>query len=297
MRQHPTGWRLRGRLAAGALAAGALLGGTTLAGLTPAGASTALPAAGGPVAQTHSGAVRGKTVSGISEFLGIPYAASPTGKLRWHAPEPPAHWRGVRAATAFGAHCPQPGSAAGTSENCLFLNVFTKRGARRAGRPVMVWIHGGALVTGESGSYNPATLVKDGVTVVTINYRLGALGFLADSALAGRAGNAGNYGLMDQQAALRWVRANIGRFGGNPRNVTLFGESAGSARWRSWSRRARPGCSSGPSSRAAPTTRPRRRWPAPRPPERRSRPRWAAAPSPARRPRPPACGPSRSARW
>jgi para-nitrobenzyl esterase len=227
MRQHPTGWRLRGRLAAGALAAGALVAGTTLAGLTPAGASTALPAPGGPVARTHLGAVRGKTVSGISEFLGIPYAAPPTGRLRWHAPEPPAHWRGVRDATAFGAHCPQPGSAAGTSENCLFLNVFTKAGARRAGRPVMVWIHGGALVTGESDSYNPASLVKDGVTVVTINYRLGALGFLADSALASRAGNAGNYGLMDQQAALRWVRANISRFGGNPRNVTLFGESAG----------------------------------------------------------------------
>jgi para-nitrobenzyl esterase len=227
MRQHATGWRLRGRLAAGALAAGALVGGTTLAGLTPAGASTALRAVGGPVAQTHFGAVRGKTVSGISEFLGIPYAAPPTGKLRWHAPEPPAHWRGVRAATAFGAHCPQPGSAAGTSEDCLFLNVFTKPGARLAGRPVMVWVHGGALVTGESDSYNPASLVKDGVTVVTINYRLGALGFLADSALANRAGHAGNYGLMDQQAALRWVKANISRFGGNPRNVTLFGESAG----------------------------------------------------------------------
>jgi para-nitrobenzyl esterase len=227
MRQHATGWRLRGRLVAGALAAGALVGGSTLAGLTPAGASAALPAARGPVALTHSGAVRGKTAGGISEFLGIPYAAPPTGKLRWHAPEPAARWRGIRAATAFGPHCPQPGGATGTSENCLFLNVFTRPGASRAGRPVMVWIHGGALVTGASDSYNPASLVKDGVTVVTINYRLGALGFLADSALASRGGAAGNYGLMDQQAALRWVRANISRFGGNPRNVTLFGESAG----------------------------------------------------------------------
>jgi para-nitrobenzyl esterase len=227
MRQHPTGWRLRGRLTAAALAAGVLVGGTALAGLTPAGASTALPAAGGPVAATHFGAVQGKTVGGINEFLGIPYAAPPTGKLRWHAPEPPAHWRGVRDATAFGAHCPQPGSAAGTSENCLFLNVFTKPGVNLAGRPVMVWIHGGALVSGASDSYNPASLVNDGVTVVTINYRLGALGFLADSALTSRSGASGNYGLMDQQAALRWVRANISRFGGNPRNVTLFGESAG----------------------------------------------------------------------
>jgi para-nitrobenzyl esterase len=227
MRQHATGGRLRSRLAAAAVAVGTLVGGTALAGLAPAGASPALPAAGGPVALTRTGAVQGKTVSGVSEFLGIPYAAPPTGALRWHAPQAPARWRGIRAATAFGPHCPQPGSAAGTSENCLFLNVFTKPGASLAGRPVMVWVHGGALVTGASDSYNPASLVKDGVTVVTINYRLGALGFLADSALASRAGNAGNYGLMDQQAALRWVRANISRFGGNPRNVTLFGESAG----------------------------------------------------------------------
>jgi para-nitrobenzyl esterase len=225
MRHHARGGRLARRLAAGAVAAGVLAAGSTLAGLAPA--SAALAGSGGPVALTRLGAVRGKTVAGVSEFLGIPYAAPPTGKLRWHAPEPPARWRGVRAATAFGAHCPQPGSAAGTSENCLFVNVFTQPGARPGGRPVMVWIHGGALVSGASDTYNPASLVKDGVTVVTINYRLGALGFLADSALANRAGNAGNYGLMDQQAALRWVRANISRFGGNPRNVTLFGESAG----------------------------------------------------------------------
>jgi para-nitrobenzyl esterase len=225
MRHYARGGRLTRRLAAGAVAAGVLVGGSTLAGPAPAGAAVA--GSGGPVALTRLGAVRGKTVAGVSEFLGIPYAAPPTGKLRWHAPEPPARWRGVRAATAFGAHCPQPGSAAGTSENCLFVNVFTQPGTRPGGRPVMVWIHGGALVSGASDTYNPASLVKDGVTVVTINYRLGALGFLADPALANRAGNAGNYGLMDQQAALRWVRANISRFGGNPRNVTLFGESAG----------------------------------------------------------------------
>jgi para-nitrobenzyl esterase len=136
----------------------------------------------------------------------------------------------VRAAAAFAPHCPQSASPFGrpsTSENCLFLNVFTRPGGSRAGRPVMVWIHGGALVTGESDDYDPAALVNDGVTVVTVNYRLGALGFLADSALADPAGAAGNYGLMDQQAALRWVQANIGRFGGDPRDVTLFGESAG----------------------------------------------------------------------
>jgi para-nitrobenzyl esterase len=224
MRHHRAGWR-RARLAGGAAAAALLVGCSSAAATTSAAAAPRRP-----VAVTRSGAVRGQVAGGVEQFLGIPYAAPPTGKLRWHAPEPPAHWRGVRAATAFAPHCPQsasPFGRASTSEDCLFLNVFTKPGASRAGRPVMVWIHGGALVTGESNDYNPAALVNDGVTVVTVNYRLGALGFLADPALAGPAGNAGNYGLMDQQAALRWVQANIRRFGGNPRNVTLFGESAG----------------------------------------------------------------------
>jgi para-nitrobenzyl esterase len=226
MRQPLARWRRRARPAAAAAAAAA-----ALVGCSSAAATTAATAAGRhPVAVTRAGSVRGQVVGGVEEFLGIPYAAPPTGKLRWHAPEPPAHWRGVRAATAFAPHCAQeagPFGLASTSEDCLFLNVFTQPGASRAGRPVMVWIHGGALVSGESNDYNPAALVKDGVTVVTINYRLGALGFLADSALAGPAGAAGNYGLMDQQAALRWVQANISHFGGNRRNVTLFGESAG----------------------------------------------------------------------
>jgi para-nitrobenzyl esterase len=233
MREHATIWRHRGRLAAGVIAAGALVSATTLAGAAPAGASPLrLGNGSSPVVRTHFGAVQGTDVNGVDEFLGIPYAAPPTGSLRWHAPEAPARWRGVRQATAFGPHCPQaggtPGNSAGdTSENCLFLNVFTKAGGNPAGRPVMFWIHGGALVSGESDQFGPAALVKDGVTVVTINYRLGALGFLADSALANRHGNAGDYGLMDQQAALRWVRANIAGFNGNPRDVTIFGESAG----------------------------------------------------------------------
>ncbi|MGH3276066.1 MAG: carboxylesterase family protein [Streptosporangiaceae bacterium] len=230
MRWRSASWRPRGRFVTRAVAAVALAGGTTLASIAPAGASAAIPAAGHLVVATHSGVVRGKSVSGMHEFLGIPYAAPPTGRLRWHAPEPPASWRGVRNAISFGAHCaqsPGPFGQASTSENCLFLNVFTKPGGNPAGRPVMVWIHGGALVTGESDDYNPASLVNDGVTVVTINYRLGALGFLANSALASAGGAAGNYGLMDQQAALRWVQANIARFGGDPRDVTVFGESAG----------------------------------------------------------------------
>jgi para-nitrobenzyl esterase len=223
MRRHASGGRLRGRLAAG-LTAAALAAGTALAAAAPAAAAP------GPIALTRDGLVQGTRANGISEFLGIPYAAPPVGVLRWHAPEPAAPWRGIRPATAFGAHCPQAPSSFGiasTTENCLFLNVFTKPGLSLAGRPVMVWIHGGALVTGESNDFDPTALVNDGVTVVTINYRLGALGFLADSALADQQGDAGNYGLMDQQAALRWVRDNIGFFGGNPRDVTIFGESAG----------------------------------------------------------------------
>ena len=185
---------------------------------------------------TADGRLRGRAAGPVDEFLGIPYAAPPVGALRWRPPQPAAHWTGVRAATRFGPHCPQYGSPFGLasmSENCLFLNVYTPEGSSRAGSsrsgslPVMVWIHGGDLTAGESNDYNPAGLVNDGVIVVTINYRLGALGFLADPALKTRNGSSGDYGLMDQQAALRWVQQNIGRFGGDPRNVTIFGESAG----------------------------------------------------------------------
>lgn len=183
------------------------------------------------VVQTDKGAIQGKSADGVDSFLGIPYAAPPVGALRWQPPQPAARWSGVRDATQFGPHCPQsatPFGQASTSENCLFLNVFTPgRPSARRHNPVMVWIHGGALVTGESDDYLPTKLVQDGVTVVTINYRLGALGFLAHPALADAKGQSGDYGLMDQQAALRWVQHNISRFGGNPRNATVFGESAG----------------------------------------------------------------------
>jgi para-nitrobenzyl esterase len=185
----------------------------------------------GPVAGTSNGAVRGLANGAVDEFLGIPYAAPPVGALRWRPPQPAARWSGVRDATQFGPHCPQvasPFGLASTSENCLFLNVFTPGGRRtRRHNPVMVWIHGGALVTGESDDYIPTRLVQDGVTVVTINYRLGALGFLAHPALADAKGQSGDYGLMDQRGALRWVQHNIASFGGDSRNVTVFGESAG----------------------------------------------------------------------
>jgi para-nitrobenzyl esterase len=143
----------------------------------------------------------------MDEFLGIPYAAPPVGPLRWRPPQPPARWTGIREATAFAPHCPQPPSGFGvasTSENCLYLSVFVPAGAPGRHLPVLVWIHGGAFLAGESDDYNPAALVRHGVIVVTINYRLGALGFLAHPALASRPGGpSGEYGLVDQQAALR----------------------------------------------------------------------------------------------
>jgi para-nitrobenzyl esterase len=183
------------------------------------------------VVRLADGQIRGKRTGGTNEFLGIPYAAPPVGPLRWRAPQPPPHWRGIRTATQFAPHCPQPAGVFGRpsmSENCLYLNVFTPAAHRGSALPVMVWIHGGAYVAGESNDYDPSQLVADGVMVVTINYRLGALGFLAHPALADHPGGpSGDYGLMDQQAALRWVQHNIRAFGGNPANVTIFGESAG----------------------------------------------------------------------
>jgi para-nitrobenzyl esterase len=228
-----TGWRrhLRLGLAAGT-AAVALAATATVAGGATAGTGAG---SGSPVVATAGGLLRGTTAAGTREFLGIPYAAPPVGSLRWQPPQPAARWSGIRAATSFAPHCPQAGSpfgVASTSEDCLYLNVYAPAGqgagAGLRNRPVMVWIHGGALVTGESDDYNPAALVRDGVVVVTINYRLGALGFLADSSLASTPGGpSGDYGLLDQQAALRWVQRNIRGFGGNPGNVTVFGESAG----------------------------------------------------------------------
>ncbi len=193
----------------------------------PIGNQTAL------VIPTVDGTVHGKTTGATDEYLGIPYAAPPVGPLRWRPPQPVTRWSGVREATQFAPHCAQPASSFGVAsmaEDCLYLNVFAPAGVAPAGRnlPVMVWLHGGALIWGESDDYDPTALVSQGVMVVTVNYRLGALGFLAHPALgSGPTGATGNYGLMDQQAALHWVQQNISAFGGNPANVTLFGESAG----------------------------------------------------------------------
>jgi para-nitrobenzyl esterase len=177
-----------------------------------------------PSVTTPVGVVIGKKTLGMSEYLGIPYALPPVGELRWMPPQPygvlPTH---PYIATEFGNFCPQ---AAGGSENCLFLNVFTPASGG-TNLPVMVWIHGGGLIEGASNSYNPQTLVKQGVIVVTLNYRLGYLGFFAQSAIDAEGHNNGNYGLMDQQLALQWVQNNIAAFGGNPAQVTIFGQSAG----------------------------------------------------------------------
>jgi para-nitrobenzyl esterase len=222
-----TRWRVGTRL----MVAGVTLGALIAAAPAVSASTNGQPAQGSPVVGTANGAVRGASSGPVDEFLGIPYAAPPVGALRWRPPQPAANWSGVRDATQFAPHCPQlasPFGLASTSEDCLFLNVFTPSHEQAgAHSPVMVWIHGGALVTGESNDYDPTKLVEDGVTVVTINYRLGALGFLADPALADANGQSGDYGLMDQQAALRWVQRNIASFGGDPRNVTIFGESAG----------------------------------------------------------------------
>jgi para-nitrobenzyl esterase len=225
-----TRWRAASRRGAAVVVLGTLAA-ATVACSGHAAASGRHRSRSALVVSVSDGQLRGKQVGGTDDYLGIPYAAPPVGSLRWHAPQPPAHWRGIRSATRFAPHCPQPAGVFGrasTSEDCLYLNVFAPARHRRSGLPVMVWIHGGGFVGGESDDYDPGALVAHGVIVVSINYRLGALGFLAHPALADHPGGpTGDYGLMDQQAALRWVRDNIRAFGGDPRNVTIFGESAG----------------------------------------------------------------------
>ena len=197
--------------------------------------------ADGLTVKTEQGKVTGKTLNDgkVKAFLGLPYAAPPVGDLRWKAPEPAARWKGERDATKFGAHCAQGRvyedmifQDAGPSEDCLFLNVYAPADAKKDSKlPVMFWIHGGGYSGGGSSEprHNGDFLPTKGVVLVTINYRLGVFGFMATANLAKEAnGAAGNYGLLDMVAALQWVKANIGEFGGNPKNVTIFGESAGS---------------------------------------------------------------------
>jgi para-nitrobenzyl esterase len=191
--------------------------------------------------KTAQGKAQGKTINDgkVKAFLGLPYAAPPVGDLRWKAPEPAAKWKGARDATKFGAHCAQGRvfddmvfQDAGPSEDCLFLNVYAPADSTNKSKlPVMFWIHGGGYSGGASSEprHNGDFMPLKGVVLVTINYRLGVFGFLATSDLAKEAnGTAGNYGLLDIVAALEWVKGNIKNFGGDPQNVTIFGESAGS---------------------------------------------------------------------
>jgi para-nitrobenzyl esterase len=192
-------------------------------------------AASTPVVPTTYGPIQGLVTGGVNEFLGVPYAAPPVGALRWKPPTAPATWTSPIQTTSFGNFCPQglsELSLGGGNENCLYLNVYAPAGATTASNlPVMVWIHGGGLTTGSGQEYDASALVQSGkVVVVTFNYRLGVLGFLAHPALAAEDTvhhSSGNYGTLDQQFALAWVRANIGNFGGNASSVTIFGESAG----------------------------------------------------------------------
>jgi para-nitrobenzyl esterase len=188
-----------------------------------------------PQIETKQGAVKGVQVRGVSEFLGIPYAAPPVGELRWRPPVPAKGWGGVRLATQFGPGCAQTttlgvfADSANTSEDCLTLNVFTPRSSASAKLPVIVWIHGGGNMDGASRDYDGSRLAEVGQTVVvTINYRLGLFGWLANPALDAEGHPFADYGLLDQQLALKWVKANITAFGGDPGNVTLGGQSAGS---------------------------------------------------------------------
>ena len=188
-----------------------------------------------PAIVTTSGPVKGFMHKNTAEFLGIPYAAPPVGSLRWMPPTPFGKWHGVLKATSFGNVCTQGGSSGVTgSEDCLFLNIYVPRFKKNSnkhhggGLPVMFWIHGGGLTSGAGSLYDPTPLLRpENVIVVTINYRLGYLGFFAESALDAESHDAGNYGLMDQQFAMQWVQNNIAAFGGDPSNVTIFGESAG----------------------------------------------------------------------
>lgn len=206
--------------------------------------------------KTRSGPVVGASAAPGTAFLGIPYAAPPVGDLRWKPPQPPASWSDPRDARKLGSACTQaislnPGAGEGGGlpfgdEDCLFLNVYLPAAQPAAGNPwpVMAYLPGGAFVLGAGDNYDPSRLATEqNVVVVTINYRLGPLGFLAHPALTAEtpSGGSGNFGLMDQQAALRWVRDNIASFGGDPARVTLFGESAGA--WSTCYQLTSPGAS------------------------------------------------------
>ncbi len=218
----------------------------------PASAAAESSQRTGPVAHLSTGALRGSLQGAMAVFKGIPYAAPPVGDLRWRPPVPAAPWRGERDATRTASPCVQNVAGLGTflqplaatygatyqvepvnfSEDCLYLNVWAPQWPPQGSLPVMVWVHGGSNTVGSASqaTYDATSLASHGIIVVTINYRLGVMGFFSHPALTAESPHhsSGNYGLLDQLAALQWVRDNIAQFGGDPANVTLFGESAGS---------------------------------------------------------------------
>ena len=208
------------RLIGIALACGSLL-------VSPRAAQATASAA--PVVATKAGAVGGSLDGNVREFFGVPFAAPPVGPLRWQPPQPHAAWTNTLDATKPGNSCPQTRFRGGISgsEDCLYLNIYAPQPNGHP-LPVMVWIHGGTFVAGSGAQYNGHALADKGhLIVVTINYRLGPFGFLAHHALDTDSAPSGNYGLLDQQAALRWIKDNIAAFGGDPSRVTIAGESAG----------------------------------------------------------------------
>jgi para-nitrobenzyl esterase len=185
-----------------------------------------------PVVTVESGTLRGVTRDGVHAYLGVPYAAPPVGDLRWREPQPPAKWQGVRAADTFGNDCVQHRQYdQPQSEDCLYLNVWTPPAPAGQRLPVMFWIYGGGLSYGSAAWpwYDGTAFAKQGVVLVSVNYRLARFGFFAHPAVSAAEPGAvlGNYGFMDQIAGLKWVQQNIAAFGGNPADVTIFGESAG----------------------------------------------------------------------
>jgi para-nitrobenzyl esterase len=212
-----------------------------LLGIVLTAASVLSGADSAPKVKIDTGKLEGKTDNSVNAFLGIPYAAPPVGNLRWKPPAAAQKWHGTRNATAFGSRCMQAPVYAdmifrdpGINEDCLYLNVWVPadRMASKSKLPVMVWIYGGGFVSGASSEprQEGANLAKQGVVVVSMNYRVGIFGFFSHPELAAESGrnSAGNYGLLDQLAALQWVKRNIAAFGGDPADVTIFGESAGS---------------------------------------------------------------------
>jgi para-nitrobenzyl esterase len=196
-------------------------------------ATAAAPAASGPIVAVKTGKLRGViTADGGGVFKGIPFAQPPTGDRRWQEPLPAKPWTGVRDATAFGHTCVQGGNLGKeSSEDCLYLNVWTPKWPMQKPAAVMVWIHGGGNFAGAGSEaiFNGENLARHGVVLVTVNYRLGVFGFFAHPELAKESAHhvSGNYGLLDQILAMHWVHDNIAKFGGDPANVTIFGESAG----------------------------------------------------------------------